>query len=402
MPNPPHGHHEEHHMADRMLTQLEPMQLDELADEIYRSRRSADLVRALQTPRTRHPVRRTILSKRRMLWLTVGVATAGLAAAIVIPGVASRAPGATTTAIASASPSASTARLDVHTVLLAAAESAAREPAAAGRYWYTLVQTTTRVDHIVNKQAAKEPPGADTADAARPNVGKATSSPFTASVSTSQESWTARGRRDRSRTITGIDYKLAFDSPADEARWKAMGSPRLGDGQTKQVNDYDMPIRFTIGQQQVSMADLAKLPAGKDELDKELRRRYQADVNDPKYPLEDSYPQYVWSTAQDLLAGPITSDTRAALYRVLADQPGITLIGQVTDELGRSGSAIAMRFDQGGQAGSPDDRALQGQLIIDQDTSRLLAYQAVADGHRPQLSVTYKQMGWTDSLDKRP
>jgi hypothetical protein len=143
------------------------------------------------------------------------------------------------------------------------------------------------------------------------------------------------------------------------------------------------------------MAELAMLPTTKAGLEKELKSRYRADVNDPKYPLQDSYLQYVWSTAQDLLAGPVTPGTRAALYRVLADQPGLTMVGKVMDPFGRSGIAIGWTVK-----GNSEGESFQ--LIVDPDTGRLLAYQAFGDGPKPLLTMTYKSMGWTNSLNARP
>ncbi|GAA4570225.1 CU044_5270 family protein [Planotetraspora kaengkrachanensis] len=392
MPNPPRSPHLEHDMTDHLVTRLRPAQLDDLADDAYGRRRSADLARAFETPRTQLPTRRITLSQRRRpLFLIAGTAVAGLAAAaIIVPGMVSgdtvSGDGRSTTPVAAA-PSPSATRLDAHSVLLAAAATAAREPATTGRYWYTLERETSRVDRIVTKPGSGKSP-------------KVKMLPFTASVSTSQESWLARSPKDRSRTITGIDFKTAFDSPADEAKWKEMGAPPLTlhtGGSTKpRVNNYDMALNFMIGQQQLSMAELAKLPTTKDGLEKELKRRYQADVNDPKYPLKGSFLQYVWSTAQDLLAGPVTPGTRAALYRVLADQPGLTVAGKVTDPFGRPGIAIEMTLK-----GNSERESFR--LIVDPDTGRLLAYQAAfGEGEKPLLTMAYKSMGWTDSLGARP
>ncbi|GII29345.1 CU044_5270 family protein [Planotetraspora mira] len=391
MPDPSRDPHREHDMTDRMVTRLRPAQLDDLTDDAYRRRRSADLASAFETPRPPLQTRRITLSQRRPLFLIAGTAVAGLAAAaIIVPGMVSgdavSGNGRSTTPVAAA-PSPSATRLDAHSILLAAAATAAREPTTTGRYWYTLERETSRVDRIVTKSGSGKSP-------------KVRMLPFTASVSTSQESWSARSPKDRSRTITGIDFATAFDSPADEAKWKELGAPPLTlhtGGSTKpRVNNYDMALNFMIGQQQLSMAELAKLPTTKDGLEKELKHRYQADVNDPKYPLKGSFLQYVWSTAQDLLAGPVTPGTRAALYRVLADQPGLTVAGEVKDPFGRSGMAIEMTVK-----GNPERESFR--LIVDPDTGRLLAYQAAfGEGSKPLLTMAYKSMGWTNSLGARP
>ncbi|GAA2109578.1 hypothetical protein GCM10009780_64200 [Actinomadura alba] len=283
--------------------------------------------------------------------------------------------------------------IDARGFLLTSAEKAERAPATSGRYWYTRVRTTEPAGPVAGKEGRKP----------RRAVAK---SPFAANVSHSQESWTARERNDRTRTIVGIDRKYDFSVPADEAKWKAMGSPQLGWVPAEpKVNNYDMPIRFTIGQKQLTMRALAELPTDADELGTEMRRRYNADVNDPKYPLQGGYLQYVWSTAQDLLAGPITPGTKAALYRLLAQQKGIELVGKVTDSLGRPGVSLAMDVGmekpriRGG-------RPFEARLIIDPKSAELLAYEAHAVDDRGrrevQLSMAYQSMGWVNSLGARP
>src|SRR5436190_122001 len=64
-------------------------------------------------------------------------------------------------------------------------------------------------------------------------------------VSASQETWTPVDPHDPARTVMNIDPKVSFDDPADEDRWRALGSPDLlpsvtgvpGTAEGK-VNDY--------------------------------------------------------------------------------------------------------------------------------------------------------------------
>jgi hypothetical protein len=86
---------------------------------------------------------------------------------------------------------------------------------------------------------------------------------------------------------------------------------------------------------------LRKLPTSEPGLRAELHRRWEAGRTGPDA-LTDGFTIYVWTTAQDLLAGPITPGTKAALYRVLAAQRGIRSVGEVKDALGRTGVALAM------------------------------------------------------------
>jgi hypothetical protein len=97
-------------------------------------------------------------------------------------------------------------------------------------------------------------------------------------------------------------------------------------------------------------------------------------------------------TAQDLLAGPITPGTRAALYRVLAGQDGVRPDGAVTDPFGRRGVAVSMA----GPAG-------RIRLIIDPGTAALPAYQSfVEDDGAAGLSRTYQATGRVGALGARP
>jgi hypothetical protein len=137
------------------------------------------------------------------------------------------------------------------------------------------------------------------------------------------------------------------------------------------VNNYDIPIRYMIGSEQITMDRLRKLPTGTARLETELWRRWRAG-RIAKTDM-DGFTSFVWTTAQDLLAGPITPGTKAALYRVLAKQPGIEYVGSVRDRLGRPGVALAMPVSASNGGG-------QSRQIIDTRTGRLLAYEVVAGG----------------------
>ncbi|WP_067830301.1 CU044_5270 family protein, partial [Actinomadura kijaniata] len=287
---------------------------------------------------------------------------------------------------------------DARTVLLASAHTAERTPVKPGRYWYTRVRTQTVQDQRADRKGLK--PGQ------RSRIIKL---PYTYITAHTQESWLSRTGRDRTRSITAINPKTSFPTAGDEAAWRRAGAPQLMDKAERErsVNDYDEPITHVIGNENVPTDRLLKLPTDPAALARELRRRYDADVrdaNDGKGPEKsvDPYPYYVWVTAQDLLAGPITSGTKAALYRVLADLPEVRGEGRATDQLGRTGVAVTMR-------GPGDGTRLR--LIIDPKTANLLAYEsagtslstsrATSATGRPALSEAYESMGWVDSLAAR-
>ncbi|MEV4114762.1 sigma factor [Nonomuraea sp. NPDC049695] len=89
--------------------------------------------------------------------------------------------------------------------------------------------------------------------------------------------------------------------------------------------------------------------------------------------------------------------TRAALFRLLAGQPAIKSIGDVTDSLGRPGTALALTTaDRGDGAG-------ESRLVVDRGTAELLCYEFRPQGKsEPALRVTYEDMGWVDGLGERP
>jgi hypothetical protein len=351
---------------------LRPAALDALAAQKHAEHREADLAAAFadlgEAPR------------RRRMPLMLFAGAAALTAAVAVVAVAVVHPTTDGHGPSTVRTSAPVRQLDARTVLLVSAENAAKAPATSGRYWYTDEITESYTDELLGKP---KPP-------ARRMVTKL---PYGAFVSSGQETWIARDGHDRTRSVTGIDIATRFPTPADEAAWKKAGSPDLTDGLKHSVNNYDIPIRYTIGADQITMDRLRKLPTSTAPLEAELRRRWKADrAADTD---RDGFTLYVWSTAQDLLAGPITPGTRAALYRVLAGRPGIRYAGNVKDHLGRPGVALAM----------PVSGKISGtsRLIIDTRSGQLLAYESWEPGHSfPVLSETYRTMGWARGLGDRP
>jgi hypothetical protein len=97
---------------------------------------------------------------------------------------------------------------------------------------------------------------------------------------------------------------------------------------------------------------------------------------------------------------PVTPETRAAVFRAIADLPGVRSLGAMRDPLGRQGVAIATttRREQG-------TGELERWLIVDPATARLLAVEDVAQTAstgsqwtRPGSPVTWTAVvheGWT-------
>ena len=91
--------------------------------------------------------------------------------------------------------------------------------------------------------------------------------------------------------------------------------------------------------------------------------------------------------------GPARPGTRAALYRLLAQQPGIRLVDSVTDPLGRAGVGVT---DGGGDF-----------LVIDPRTAMELASSSALVQARATMAMTrgvsvMEAMGWTNQLGAVP
>ncbi|GAA3153020.1 CU044_5270 family protein [Nonomuraea roseoviolacea] len=356
------------------------------------------LARALRTLAHREPaspapvselVRRGRRARRRRTVAGAvagtGLVSAALVVALGLAGIGPTPPGTPpgTTAVAGAPSSGASHRpgsrsLDARSVLLAAAETAAREPAASGHYWYVRERTSAPARY-------------------QPKRGRPMREmPFRATLTTTQDTWDARDEGAPSRTVTGQDPKVTFASADDEAKWRRLGSPTLAPGKPS-VNDHDMDLSFLIGNHRFPIRKLLTLPTTKDTLESRFRRLYDAESPSDWSPGKPAFGEYVWSAAQDLLAGPITPGTRSALYRLLAEQPHIRSLGKVTDSLGRTGVGLAVK------RGGTGESAGEFRLIVDDGTAELLAYEFRAPGEpEPSLRTSYEAMGWVGKLGERP
>ncbi|MFB9833037.1 CU044_5270 family protein [Actinoallomurus acaciae] len=378
--------------SDGVFRALRPEALDGLAAETYARRREQDISRALAVTSSTTmsgAVPRTV--RRRMPRLLAAGLTAGAvaAAAAGVIVATNSSGGRHTHAPATAQ------RLDARTVLLVSAESAAKAPATTGAFWYTR-ERETRLIGPINERTARNKAGAK-------KSGKMKPPPVTAYISSTQDTWNGRDRRDR--TITGIDRKITFPNPAEKARWKALGAPELEPWSAKQhVSDYDFShSKLTKVQQDKAVDALTKLPNDPDALERVLQGWFkdenQASAAHDGVPMSGDFALYAFGTAQDLLAGPITPATKSALFRVLAKQPGITYLGTGTDRLGRKGAVLAM--SGGTTAEKTTSSGSEIRLIIDSKTGQLLEQES-GDRKSPSLVMTYQTMGWVDHLGDRP
>ncbi|MER6944195.1 CU044_5270 family protein [Nonomuraea sp. NPDC000554] len=387
-------------MNDRMFAQLKPEALDELTEEAHSRRRSSDLARVFQTPQASRPSRRFTMP--RSLLLIAGTAAAGLAAAAVIVTSGDSQPGT--------SPAAHTAvaakPVSARSFLLAAAATAMREPATSGQYWYVRERTLQKVHNVPSEYMAaikpllteqekkekelKDDPKQLTAyrEEVKRKIDKLKEAelPYLAFATDTGESWRAMKKGEAGRVTRNQDTRISFGSPQDEAAWKAAGSPALVDEQPRTYDDGGERI-LSIDNPSLTIQNLSDLPTSKDALKSRLDALFKQSPNSAR----TDRAGYLWQTGVDLMTAPIKPGTRSALFQVLADQPGITSQGEVTDAMGRTGVALSTSGTNG-----PDFR-----MIVDAGTAELLQYEVVQGG-QPQLQVALEKTGWTDRLGDRP
>jgi hypothetical protein len=335
--------------TDELIRALRP---DDLLDETYHRRREADLARVFADLPARRP------SSVRARLVLAGAAAAGFAVVAVpavVAGVAAshKADEPAGSRVASAPPSRATpaVTLDARSFLLAAADNAARADGKAGRFWYS-------------RQRTYEP---------RPSGGIL--------VSTT-ETW-YDGETGRGRSTTGLDAKVIAPGTA---AGKAKGTP------TPATQDFRMKLQLNIGGEDLSQGDLWRLPREVEG----LRRWLAAHRRD-----EPNVDFTFWMTRL-MLSSPTTPATRAAMLRILADQPGLRLERGVTDPIGRPGAAVV----------SADGA---NRLIVDESGARLLAEEyngpdreerrvgrTVYAGVRSGEKTVYEASGWTDEIGDRP
>lgn len=148
---------------------------------------------------------------------------------------------------------------------------------------------------------------------------------------------------------------------ADWAAWRAAGSPT---GWYPNTNWPGHPDGFTIRPAQpphyswnygdgavgyiegnfpgLTTAQFARLPASAAGL-----RAYLFARIDRYLPEEKGDRGLVWTMALDLLKDPVSSQVRAAAYRVMATIPGVKMLGIIRDPFGRQGYGLRLDGFQG-------------------------------------------------------
>ncbi|MER7795258.1 CU044_5270 family protein [Streptomyces sp. NPDC097640] len=239
--------------------------------------------------------------------------------------------------------------------------------AGSGTYW----RTTTRSGWI----GVVAEPGSDSAFAV---------------VSSETQRW-SHGVRPGTRSlwVSGIDDSTEPRTERDAARWRAAGSPKdltlaeTGSGAGGKLvlrmhtgaEKRPTVTRFNLGDQiaavganNVTYADLRKLPADTAKLKEYLEGLYEEDRGSEI----SGRTEWMWRQAAELITLPVRPEVRAAAYRVIAGLPGIRSLGEVTDPLGRKGVGFALPATE-----RPDNGTARSELIVDPATGALLSDQEV-------------------------
>ena len=162
-----------------------------------------------------------------------------------------------------------------------------------------------------------------------------------------RESWISLdgSRQGRVRAVSG---EPRFVSADQRAGWIAAGSPPLP--QAGQVED--SPLSGSV------VIDTSKLPTDPAALRRQIEAREIPGVEGPPGETE------TFTLIGDMLRETyLPAEIRAALYQLTAELPGVELLGEVEDPVGRPGTGIAF---------TDRKRGTKHELIFDPETSNLL------------------------------
>lgn len=376
------------------LTAARPDHLDPEA-RVDEQTRANELAKAMSGPR----VGRTATGKRgivRPMW-GLGLVGAAAAAALVVATTATG-PGddAKVARPGGGTPSSPhLVGLNARTVLLTAAEGAARQPIARGSYWHSRtrfgaleqVGPAGRRYVVVNRYQH---------DVWDPK-------------STKAEGW-----------FRAEDLGARPATPADEAAWRADGSPtgwtvrpRGLKGNWKplmpdlQMYPKDSAFAHSTGKAadapdklNVTQRELDRTPADPAKLRALILAHPLGESDDGG----NSDVELFEAAAGMLMSRPLKPATRAALYRMLAEVKGVSAVGGVRDEAGRVGTALKIR-----QSGR--DGVSEIHFIVDRTTGAGLSKEVyylkgrgdkawVKPGTRWVYEVVTSE--WVNTLPKMP
>lgn len=317
--------------------------------------------------KTRVQARMRAATRRRLPWQAgvAGLATAAaVAAAVFVPGLTTSDPAL------SPSPGISTTILSGNSILLAAATRA--EAAPEGAYWHVKRLYTMRWAKPYGKEG-------DTYQLESSNI---------------VEDWISK----EGRAWSGV--RTLATRPLDVEAWRRNGSPaewKVEDGGFStspgkgRLVPYKGRQKFPLLEgEQLTLEEVKALPADPEALKNRMLDAIRAsDVVEDA--VDDNLPRVLASLLYEL---PTSPETRGAAYRALAELPSVRVEGDTTDPRGRPGVAVTFPIQQG--------RPTQGRLIIDRDTSMVLAFLVTGMPDKGDRTEVVLESGWTDSEPVAP
>jgi hypothetical protein len=333
---------------------------------------------------------RRAVRRRYLIPAGLGLAAASVAVGLVMT--------SGTAPVTAPKPSA-TVTLSASQVLLAAATQVESKP-ATGRYLHSVDRNTVLV--------SLGTPG----------------HPFLVVETRISESWTARLPKKDSSYSWYQGERTGPWTDADAEAWQKAGSPSVlpslhsknaflrirgsspvrpyvAKAGTKQNMDAGI-----LGEKEVTVADIQRLPADPSKLKKYLLTMYHGQAG-PEVSESGRTDLWLFSVARDLVLGffPASQAVRAAAYRMLASVEGIKVISSVKAPDGTPGTGIAITETQKKRG------VVEHRLIIDPKTGRMLAMQEVAakpaanlEGVPPgtiYAQSVYLTDEWTDATPRK-
>jgi len=217
------------------------------------------------------------------------------------------------------------------------------------------------------------------------------------------ESWTGKAGGTAYRGTRDLGVRPA--TPADEAKWRAAGSPTTWNfGPTDTVDQHDLikstqPSKGKLleletqadrylevgGPNGVTTAQILALPTTPEALSARL-------LKDKAYRAAgaDNTSYLVSMTTDLLLSTPATPKTRAAGLRLLAGLPGAVVKENVRDLQGRTGTSITFAFPK---------YKMTTRLIVDPKTGIVLSTSHTGGKNG---SSTVLASGWTNETPAAP
>jgi hypothetical protein len=265
---------------------------------------------------------------------------------------------------------------DAHTILLAAAERAARAN-PTGRYWHA--QGT--IEQLLHRH----------------HDGNS----YTLRIGVPTETWKPRDPREgygSTNLNMGSAVKIEPLTGADAAAYRRDGSPQQNENPAAGLQIPDPPDGPQLAGDRIYEGDVERLPADPSRMRTAMLGWMRAHGGVPAHP-----DAWLFREAAKLLQPDeiVPQPTRITLYRMLAGLPGVRALDTVRDPLGRPATGVAMT-DRSRKLGTLDWR-----LLISPTSDLVMATQAVvvraghANSYAAPGAVQYQNLTktaeWTDS-----